>query len=82
MFQHSKRRGPRNYWKDDYTYKRILGILNDYWIDEPEEAVVKIDMYFEHANGETQEKSLTWRNPELVKEQRNNATDFRPLRTI
>ena len=82
MIRHSNNTRPRNYWKNDPIYQRVLEILQDYWIDEPEEALVKIEMFFEKANGEAQEKSITWKNPELEKEQWENATDFRTLRTI
>ena len=50
-------------WEESTTYKRILEILEDYWLDQPEELRVRVRMDFVHANGETQQKELVWRNP-------------------
>lgn len=55
------------HWKNEYTYQRILEILEDYWITEPEEKEVVVDMHFLNANGETQDKHLVWRNPKYMK---------------
>ena len=52
----------RKPWKYCYEYKRILDILNDYWLTEPNEDVVEVDMRFLHSNGESQAKSIIWRN--------------------
>ena len=49
--------------KSSYEYRRILEILEDYWLSEPDEKLVVICMHFERANGETQDKRITWRNP-------------------
>lgn len=54
---------PRKYWKDSLYYKRILEILNDYWLTEEEEFRVRVQMDFIKANGETQSKCITWQNP-------------------
>lgn len=53
----------KRYWKDDYRYLRILEILEAYWITEPEEKEVVVDMHFLNANGETQDKHIVWKNP-------------------
>ena len=52
-------------WKKSPHYRRILEILEDYWGDEPDEAWVEIDMKFVHANGEWQQKNITWFNPNM-----------------
>lgn len=49
--------------KSSYEYRRILEILSDYWLTEPDEKLVVVDMYFETVSGETQSKRITWRNP-------------------
>lgn len=48
-----------------YEYDRILEILDDYWISEPNEYAVSVEMRFVKANGESQIKHLRWRNPDL-----------------
>ena len=57
----SRRKG----WKDCHEYKRVLQILSDYWGTEPDEAYVRIDMWFAHKNGEVQGKNIIWWNPNL-----------------
>lgn len=52
-------------WKNSYEYKRILEILDDYWLSEPEEVSVRIEMHFEHAYGLKQDKVIEWHNPSL-----------------
>lgn len=52
-------------WKNSYEYKRILEILDDYWLSEPEEVSVRIEMHFEHADGLKQDKVIEWHNPSL-----------------
>lgn len=49
--------------KSSYEYRRILEILEDYWLSEPDEKLVVIDMHFEKEGGETQDKRIVWRNP-------------------
>ena len=44
----------RKYWKNTMEYRRILEILDDYWLAEPEEDFVRIDMHFEKGD-ETQD---------------------------
>lgn len=50
-------------WEKDYRYKRILEILHDYWLSEPDEFRVRVHMDFIKANGETQSKEIWWQNP-------------------
>ena len=54
-----------NDWKKSPHYRRILQILEDYWGDEPDEAYVEVHLKFAHANGEWQEKCITWFNPNM-----------------
>ena len=52
-------------WKDEYVYKRLLEILDAYWLEEADEAAVNIMLHFRHKDGQTQDKYLTWRNPNM-----------------
>ena len=50
-----------------WQYQRILEILEDYWLDEPEETYVEVAMYFEKRRGkETQTKLIRWGYPSIV----------------
>lgn len=64
-------------WKDQYDYQRVLEILEDYWVTEPTEEKVIVDMKFKRANGDTQQKTITWVNPEMQR-----SRGFEPLKTI
>ncbi len=55
----------KHYWKRCYEYRRILEILKEYWLTEPDEKEVVVTMSFEKANGEKQEKRIVWKNTEL-----------------
>lgn len=48
-----------------YEYDRILEILDDYWISEPNEYAVSVEMRFVKANGEHQVKRLRWHNLDI-----------------
>ena len=51
------------YWDKSREYKRIMEILDDYWLTEPNEDYVKIKMAFIKGE-EFQTKHITWRrNP-------------------
>ena len=50
------------YWENSYEYKRLLQILDEYWLSEIGEQEVVIEMKFKHQNGVTQEKKIVWRN--------------------
>lgn len=54
-------------WKNTIEYKRILEILDDYWLSEPDEDEVIVRMEF-HKGKEFQSKQIIWRNPKKVKE--------------
>lgn len=53
---------PRKYWKDNVQYKRILEIMDDYWLTEKDEDKVVVTMEFYKGN-ESQHKKITWVNP-------------------
>lgn len=53
-----------NRWENTAQYKRIIEILHDYWLSEPDEFRVKVHMDFIKANGETQTKEIWWQNPD------------------
>ena len=52
----------KNNWKNTWQYKRIIEILEEYWLREPEEDYVRVDMYFRKGN-EEQAKCIQWTNP-------------------
>lgn len=54
---------PKLYWKNCWQYKRILEILEDYWLSESEEYKVRVRLDFIHTNGSTQSKDIWWKNP-------------------
>jgi len=49
-------------WKDSPEYKRLLEILKEYWLSEPDEAEVTIQMMFKKQDGQEQEKVIHWVN--------------------
>ena len=53
------------YWKNTPQYRRILEVLEDYWITEPDEAAVVVDIHFLHKTGAYQNKYITWLNPNI-----------------
>lgn len=57
----------KRYWQKEYEYKRILEILDDYWLTAKDEARVMCEMHFLKSNGEFQKKQITWVNPNLNK---------------
>ena len=58
----------KKYWKDEYEYKRILEILDDYWLTDPNEEQVVVTMFFKNRNGDKQEKVVRWDNPDAPHE--------------
>lgn len=56
--------------KATYQYQRILDILEDYWLTEPDEEYVKVDMYFRKKNGEEQGKTIIWTSEEYREKHR------------
>ena len=53
----------KKYWKDTYTYQRLMEILDDYWLSVEDEQLVEIEMHFEKADGQTQDKKRIWKKP-------------------
>ena len=53
------------YWQNTWQYKRILEILDDYWITEKDETFVQIVMHFAKGDKE-QHKTIAWFNPKLI----------------
>lgn len=53
------------YWQNTWQYKRILEILDDYWITEKDETFVQIVMHFKKGDKE-QHKTIVWFNPKLI----------------
>lgn len=63
---HTDRKGKKmvkSKWKNSYHYQRILQLLDAYWLSEPDELYVEVEMTFLKANGEWQKKVITWFNP-------------------
>lgn len=58
----------RKYHKNEWKYKRILEILDDYWLTEKDEEYVEVAMYFRKHDGQEQAKHITWLNSKFVKE--------------
>lgn len=57
----------KKYWANSPEYKRIIEVLDDYWLTEKDEYLVEIEMHFEKANGEYQSKWIRWINPDIEK---------------
>lgn len=55
----------KRYWRDTQEFQRILEILDDYWLTEPDEASVVVDIQLLHKNGEYQSKHIVWDNPNI-----------------
>lgn len=55
-------------WENSGHYQRILQILEDYWLTEPEEAYVCVDMEFLKGDGQYQHKHIVWWNPDMDSE--------------
>lgn len=45
----------------EYQFERIIEILREYWMDEPDEIYMKCQMEFQRADGAHQEKTIVWR---------------------
>lgn len=50
-------------WRKTWQYKRILEVLNDYWLTCPDEEFVEVKMYFRNERGEEQTKDIVWAKP-------------------
>lgn len=53
----------KRYWENEYEYKRILEILDDYWLTSKDEILVTVEMQFLKSGHEFQKKRIIWRNP-------------------
>lgn len=53
--------------KNSYEYQKLMDILEDYWLTEPEEEFVRIEAYFRKSNGEEQGKVIEWGSEEYFK---------------
>ena len=58
-------------WKNSREYKRILEILHDYWLTEPEEDKAIVSMEF-YKGKERQSKQISWVNPKNKKWNKND----------
>ena len=61
-----------------WQYVRIMELLEDYWLTEPDEESIRVDMYFRHKNGQEQWKSIAWDN----REGRNHGSDIESIYTL
>ena len=52
----------KRYWQDSIQYKRILEILDDYWLTQSDEDFVEVNFFFKRGN-ESQFKTIIWQNP-------------------
>jgi len=52
----------KKYWANTWEYKRIMQILEDYWLTEKNEDLVDIRMLFIKGK-EYQTKNIRWRRP-------------------
>ena len=50
--------------KQSAAYQAIIRNLYEYWLSEPDELKVEVAMRFTHKDGRTQEKLITWKNPD------------------
>lgn len=57
----------KKYWTDSWQYKRIMQILEDYWLTEEHEDLVDIRMLFIKGN-EYQTKQIRWTRPDVIPE--------------
>lgn len=58
----AERERQRKFREQSSVYQSLLDILDVYWLSEPEEMIVEIDLHFVKANGEEQFKNLVWTN--------------------
>lgn len=53
------------YWQNTWQYKRIIEILEEYWVTEKDESFVKVEMHLVKGD-EDQHKTIIWRNPNSI----------------
>lgn len=51
------------YWKNSLRYQMMLRHLEEYWLTEPDELFVSVEMTFVKADGQWQAKYVDWFNP-------------------
>ena len=61
--------------KQSSEYKRILEILEDYWLSEPDEERIAVEMHFYKADGQEQHKRITWINPRVDRSRQQRCGD-------
>ena len=69
-----------NNWKKCSQFQRLMEILDDYWLSEPDEAYVSIDMEFLKSDGQYQQKRIVWLNPNMDSEKTSTALKERRRR--
>lgn len=70
----------KKYWINSWEYRRIMQILEDYWLTEEHEDLVDIRMLFIKGN-EYQTKQIRWIRPDTMSEEPTdlNATNLADL---
>lgn len=63
------------HWENSKEYQRVMEILDTYWLTQADEAEVDITMHFRHRTGETQDKRIIWKNPNIHSMERNYKYD-------
>lgn len=58
--------------RHSYEYQRILDILEDYWLSEPDEEKVMVWMYFRKSDGQEQAKRIVWTSDEYKEKYKND----------
>lgn len=71
-----------NDWSKSYEYQRIIEIMDDYWISQPDEKRVTVCMTFVKADGQTQSKRIIWRNPNIKSKQPHKAAPIKKLSEV
>lgn len=56
------------HWENTTAYKKIMEILDDYWLCESNEKKVEVTLRFLHEDGRYQEKRIRWINPKYEKD--------------
>ena len=69
-------------WRTSSQYQRIMEILADYWLSEPEEQQVTVCMTFRHADGSTQNKRIVWTNPKYSKQTSHKKPTIKKLSEV
>lgn len=51
--------------KQSPEYRRIIEVLDDYWLTVPDEELVVVEMHFYKADGQEQHKRISWKNRDI-----------------